>query len=65
MRTVHAESNCIAFAARHGISVEGGVIYVYGWITGGDLGICPTCNKLAESAGIIKTVIVPLPLEER
>lgn len=59
-RCVHAESNAIAFAARHGISTEGATIYVYGWITGGDLGICHACSKLAKSAGIIRTVIVPL-----
>lgn len=60
VRTVHAESNAIAFAARHGIAVEGATILVYGWVTGGNLGICPSCDKLAKSAGIIKTVIVPL-----
>jgi dCMP deaminase len=56
--TTHAESNAIAFAARSGISTLGATIYVTGWITGGDLGICPACEKLAKSAGIVKTVIV-------
>lgn len=59
IRTTHAEANAIAFAARHGISTEGATIVVYGWITGGDLGICPSCDKLAQSAGIVETVIVP------
>lgn len=58
VRTTHAESNAIAFAARNGISTLDGVMYVTGWVTGGDLGICPTCEKLAKSAGIVKTVIV-------
>lgn len=60
IRTTHAEANAIAFAARNGIATAGAVIYVYGWITGGDLGICHACDKLAKSAGIIRTVIVPL-----
>lgn len=59
IRTTHAEANAIAFAARHGISTLGATIYVYGWITGGNLGICHACNKLAKSAGIVETVIVP------
>jgi dCMP deaminase len=65
VRTTHAEANAIAFAARHGIATAGATIYVYGWITGGDLGICPACNKLAKSAGIVNTVIVPFDQEEK
>lgn len=63
VRTVHAEANAIAFAARHGLAVEGSEIFVYGWITGGDLGICPACHKLAKSAGIARTVIIPIERE--
>lgn len=63
IRTTHAEANAIAFAARHGIATEGATIYVYGWITGGDLGICPACDKLARSAGITRTEIVPFEKE--
>ncbi len=63
IRTTHAESNAIAFAARHGIATEGATIIVYGWITGGDLGICPACDKLARSAGIKETILVPYDKE--
>lgn len=58
VRCTHAESNAIAWSARQGISIDGATIYVYGWITGGELGICPSCDKLAKSAGIKRTVIV-------
>jgi dCMP deaminase len=56
VRTVHAEANAIAFAARYGIATNGATLYVYGWKGG----ICPTCRKLAESAGITQFVAVPL-----
>jgi dCMP deaminase len=59
VRTTHAEANAIAWAAKEGVSTKGATIYVYGWITGGDLGICPACEKLAKSAGIEKTIIIP------
>lgn len=48
IRTTHAEANAIAFAARHGIAVEGAILYVTGW----DDGSCLTCKKLAKAAGI-------------
>lgn len=48
IRTTHAEANAIAFAARHGIAVEDALLYVTGW----DVGSCPTCKKLAKAAGI-------------
>jgi len=60
VRTTHAESNAIAWAARKGIATEGATIHVYGWITGGELGICSACEKLAKSAGISRIVIIPL-----
>jgi deoxycytidylate deaminase len=64
IRTTHAEANAIAFAARHGIATAGAIMYIYGWVTGGDLGICPACNKLALSAGIVRTEIVPIEKED-
>lgn len=45
-RTVHAESNAIAQAARHGISVDGATAYVTHQP-------CPNCDKLLRNAGII------------
>jgi dCMP deaminase len=44
-RSVHAEANAIAQAAKHGISTSGGSIYV-------TLEPCLTCLKLVISAGI-------------
>lgn len=44
-RAVHAETNAIAQAAKHGISTEGAKIYV-------TLEPCLTCLKLIISAGI-------------
>lgn len=56
IRTIHAEANAIAFAARYGISVEGCTLYVYGWAGG----ICHRCRKLALSAGITEFRVIPL-----
>lgn len=44
-RSVHAEANAIAQAARHGISTSGAIIYV-------TLEPCLSCLKLIISAGI-------------
>lgn len=44
-RTVHAEANAIAFAARHGVAVEGAEL----WCTHAP---CYVCAKLILSAGI-------------
>jgi dCMP deaminase len=44
-RSVHAEANAIAQAAKHGISTSGGIIYV-------TLEPCLTCLKLVISSGI-------------
>ena len=46
VRTVHAEANAICFAAKHGISLNGAVLYVTG------KAICHRCEKLAKAAGI-------------
>ena len=48
-RTVHAEANVIAFAARHGISSEGSTLYV-------TLSPCTQCAKLIINAGITHVV---------
>jgi dCMP deaminase len=47
IRTLHAEQNAIAFAARNGISVEGATLYITGYRH-----VCRICSKLAEAAGI-------------
>lgn len=46
IRTVHAEANVIAFAARYGISSEGTTLYT-------TVAPCFTCAKLIINAGII------------
>lgn len=45
MRTVHAEANCIAFAAKHGVALDGGTMY-------STHSPCHNCAKLIVSAGI-------------
>ena len=48
-RTVHAEANAIAFAARKGIVTEGATLYT-------TLSPCNDCAKLIINAGIKKVV---------
>lgn len=48
VRTIHAETNAIAFSALHGISLRGAILYTTGW----KRGCCPTCTKLAYASGI-------------
>lgn len=52
-RTVHAEANAIAFAARHGVAVEGATLYC-------TYSPCLECAKLIINAGI-KRVIYETP----
>lgn len=49
VRTVHAEANAIASAARHGVSVKNAVLYVTHFP-------CWLCFKLIANAGISKVV---------
>jgi dCMP deaminase len=49
IRTVHAEANAIAFAAKVGISTEGATLYT-------SLSPCLTCAKLMINAGIARVV---------
>jgi len=46
----HAETNAIAFAARHGISVQGGIMYCWCGVP------CASCSKVIVNAGISKVV---------
>lgn len=45
-RTIHAEQNAIAYAARYGISTDGAIIYC-------TLSPCTNCAKLIINSGII------------
>jgi len=56
-RTVHAESNAIASAARNGISLEGGILVVTA------LHPCAPCAGLIIQAGI-RRVYAPLPADD-
>jgi dCMP deaminase len=46
---IHAEANAIAYAARHGVSVEGATIY-------STLSPCYDCSKLIIAAGLRRIV---------
>ena len=57
-RAIHAETNAIAQAAKHGISVDGATLYMYDTkgrysqsIDGWD---CHYCGQLMKAAGIAK-----------
>jgi len=56
VRTVHAEQNVIAFAAKQGISLEGADLYV-------TLAPCFSCAKLLINAGI-KTIYYREPYRD-
>ena len=49
VRTIHAEQNAIAFAARAGVPLEGSTIYV-------NMEPCMHCAKLIIAAGIKKVI---------
>jgi len=49
IRTVHAEANAIAFAARNGIPLEGGVLYC-------TYSPCLNCARLIINSGIKEVV---------
>lgn len=49
LRTVHAEANAIAFAARHGIATEGAELHC-------THSPCGNCAKLIINAGIVRVV---------
>ena len=48
-RTVHAEMNCLVFAARHGIKVEGSTVYC-------TLEPCLKCSQAMLNAGVARVV---------
>jgi len=49
-RTLHAEVNAIAFAARAGVKLEGGRLYI--WSSRGDVEPCRECEKVRKATGI-------------
>lgn len=46
---IHAETNAIAYAARHGVAVQGATLYV-------TLSPCYACAQLVIAAGLIRVV---------
>lgn len=59
-RSVHAEQNAIINAARAGVSLLGGDIYIYGRIFGKDKPIdafpCYICKKMIINAGLNRVI---------
>jgi dCMP deaminase len=49
VRTIHAEANAVIQAAKHGIRIEGGAIYV-------TASPCWGCFKMIANAGLVKIV---------
>jgi dCMP deaminase len=59
-RSVHAEQNAIINAARAGVSLLGGDIYIYGRVPGKDKPIdafpCYICKKMIINAGLNRVI---------
>jgi dCMP deaminase len=59
-RSVHAEQNAIINAARAGVSVLGGDMYIYGTMTGKEKPInafpCYICKKMIINAGLNRII---------
>jgi len=51
---VHAEVNCIINAARSGVSILGGILYLY---TGNSIEPCINCKRVLQNAGIEKVKV--------
>jgi len=49
VRTLHAEQNAIAYAARNGVAIEGATIYIR-------MEPCPVCARLLIASGIKRVV---------
>ncbi len=58
VRTVHAEANAVAQAAKHGIRIDSSEIYV-------TASPCLTCFKLLVNAGIVKVYYKEFYRDER
>ena len=58
IRTVHAEANAIAQAAKNGVNVNGSEIYI-------TTSPCWTCFKLLANSGIVKVVFGEFYRDER
>ena len=54
-RTLHAEVNAIAWAARAGVRVEGARLYM--WSSRGDGTPCRECQKVLRAAGVLTVTV--------
>lgn len=59
LRTVHAEANIVAQAARFGIDLFGASVYVWPFLP------CSNCTTLMIQAGIQRIVVPDLPIPDR
>lgn len=59
LRTVHAEANIVAQAARFGIDLFGATVYVWPFLP------CSNCTTLLIQAGIRKIIVPELPIPDR
>lgn len=59
LRTVHAEANIVAQAARFGIDLFGATVYVWPFLP------CCNCTTLMIQAGIRRIVVPALPIPDR
>lgn len=59
LRTVHAEANIIAHAARNGVALEGATVYVWPFLP------CSNCCTLLIQAGIERVVAPDFPIPDR
>jgi dCMP deaminase len=59
-RSVHAEQNAIINAARAGVSLFGGDLYLYGSVPGKDKSVnafpCFICKKMIINAGLVRVI---------
>ena len=53
-RTVHAETNAIAYAAKDGISLDGATLYVTDALGRKPTPVCHKCSQLIKVAGIVR-----------
>ena len=54
IRTIHAERNMVANAARQGVSLDGSTIYIYS--SRGTEPLCRECQKVVRQAGVIEEI---------
>lgn len=59
MRTVHAEANIVAQAARNGVSLDGATVYVWPFLP------CSSCGTLLIQAGVKRVVAPDMPIPDR